>query len=64
MAESLSTAGRTENMSAWHTDAEVAATPEIGLNLTDQLLESTVAKMWLNCGGNEVLYRLISATVY
>jgi hypothetical protein len=31
-------------MSTWHADAEVAATPEIGLNVTDQLLESPVAK--------------------
>jgi hypothetical protein len=31
-------------MSSWHTDAEVAATPEIGLNVRHQLLESPVAK--------------------
>jgi hypothetical protein len=52
------------NMSTWHTDAEVAATPEIGLNVTDQLLESPVAKIVAECGGNEALHRLIRAPIY
>ena len=29
----------------------------------DYLRDYRVAKLWLNCGGNEVLYRLIRATI-